>query len=135
MLENLKIVNGELSLEFDPLVNLYTVLVEEDIEKLDFEYVCATEICDIEVIGNIITGEENTVVVNVFSENKTDSYKFIVNKKSSDLVFHEENIENAMSVESNTRDFESYEIEYLIIVVLVLIAIMYKILLSKPKKN
>ena len=38
MLEELKILNGELSIEFDPLNSKYTVFLNENDNQLDIEY-------------------------------------------------------------------------------------------------
>ncbi|MFI3260873.1 MAG: hypothetical protein R3Y13_04085 [bacterium] len=134
MLKKLEIINGEMTLEFDSLVNTYTVNVENDVTKLLINYECENPNCRVEILQNDFLLEgRNEVEINVYGENEFSSYILVVTREKTSSAFHEENIENLVNIEGNTVEFENYAVEYLIVVCVVLIIIFYRILFPKKK--
>lgn len=132
MLESLEILNGEISLEFDPLISAYSVNVESDVSSLDFSYVCSNE-CDVEITGNtFITSESDVVVLSVDNISK---YTFYINKESTKSVMYEENVVEALEVEVVSVSNENYKVEYLIVICIVILLIAFKIIFKKKKHN
>lgn len=85
MLQNLEIINGELSPEFNCYTNTYTVNVTNDVTSLLLNYI-AEEGYAVNVLGNsnFISGE-NIVSIEVIGENR-NNYTLIVNKEEVETV-------------------------------------------------
>lgn len=129
MLENFEIINGEISPSFDPLNNIYTVNVENSVTSIEFTYECDN--CTIEIFNNDILLEgENEVIINVYKDNEMELYTFLVNRDKSEVVFFEENIIETDEI-YNSKLMDSYEVEYLIIVCILLIFIVFKFIFRK----
>ncbi len=135
MIEYLDILNGSLSLEFDPLNNIYTVFINEDVDKLELKYfICDT--CIVKELGNenLISGE-NIVVLEVSDEiGAIEYYTLQVYKEESTLVFSEsvEEITNLPAPVSVA--VPGYVTTGLLVVILFFIYIFYKILFKKKKR-
>lgn len=82
MLQDLKILNGELSLKFDPLNTKYTVSVASDVTELEFEYVISEE-DTLYIIGNDLKDDYNEVIFTVSNEEEEMSYYLYVYKEES----------------------------------------------------
>lgn len=85
MIEELNILNGKLDLEFDKYNNIYTVEVEENINKLEFTYKIS-EGYNISVNNNVLDEDINYVYVNVYNDTDFNTYTFIVNKNISETT-------------------------------------------------
>jgi len=87
MLEDLKILNGELSLKFDSLNTIYTINVAEDIESLELEYRLKDN-TNISIIGNDnFQLGINEVVITVYNDEASVSYYLYVYKENTSTVF------------------------------------------------
>ena len=91
VLLDLKILNGDLSLEFDKYVNNYTVSVASDVDKLEIDY----KIRDTDEI-KIVNNENleyglNYIFIEVTNEEEKNMYT---------LEVYREKVENVMSYEN-----------------------------------
>lgn len=136
MLKDLTLLNAQLSIEFNSLLNIYTVSVDNEITSLDISYECLYEECEVKILNNDILLEgENEVIINVSGEDYFDTYTLIVTRKTSSTVFYEQNIDNLISLENNTTSYPYYKVEYLIFIVLVLIITLFYFIIAKKKKK
>lgn len=134
MLENLEILNGEISPNFDSLNNMYSVNVTNEVSSLEFIYDC--ENCEVEIINNEILLEGlNEVYINVYSENNLEIYTFLVTREVSQSVFMEETLAIEENLDSTSLLIENYQVEQLIILCIILIIIVFKILFHKKRVN
>ncbi len=85
MLKELKILNGELSLEFDSLNTIYTVNLSNDDNMLLLEYKI-DENDNISIKGNNLIEGKNEVVITVYNDKNSTSYYLEVYKDSSTNV-------------------------------------------------
>ena len=136
-LEELKIKDGKLSPNFDPMVNDYSIEVGMDVEKL--EIITTTEDPNAEVVikGNekLVEGE-NTITITVTSSNGESKqvYNILVNK----IAEEEEEVEKDEKVP--TTKVEKKENNTLLIIVLSLlglglIIVVFLIIFKKKKKK
>ncbi len=77
MLEELKILNGELSINFDPLNSKYTVFLNENENKLDIEYKLKSD-TNVTIEGNYNLADGSIVIISVTDGKKTIDYYFNV---------------------------------------------------------
>ena len=84
MLYDLKILNGDMSLDFDPLNNIYTIVLNTEDDYLDFTYEIG-ENDKIDVYGNHLQPGLNEVVLTVYNEQNQTSYYLYVLKKESNF--------------------------------------------------
>ncbi len=124
MLEDLKVLNGTMSLDFDSLNNIYTISVEEDVQELDLDYKVSTGY-NISIIGNNLTNNLNEVVISVYNDEEVNSYYLYVTKE----------VNVAQVVDNNTNLEIKEEINPLVlpsiaslcfIIILLLFVIIYK---------
>lgn len=136
-LEELKIKDGKLSPNFDPMVNDYSIEVGIDVEKL--EIITTTEDPNAEVVikGNekLVEGE-NTITITVTSSDGESKqvYNILVNK----IAEEEEEVEKDEKVP--TTKVEKKENNTLLIIVLSLlglglIIVVFLIIFKKKKKK
>ena len=77
MLEELKILNGELSINFDPLNSKNTVFLNENENKLDIEYKLKSD-TNVTIEGNYNLADGSIVIISVTDGKKTIDYYFNV---------------------------------------------------------
>ena len=73
MLKRLTILNGELSVKFDPLNTRYTVHTDSSVEKLEIEYEIE-ENDQISIFNNQINDDQNEIVITVYNDEESMSY-------------------------------------------------------------
>ena len=88
VLEDLNIVNGELTPEFDIYNNIYSVSISEEIDELVIDYK-VTDGYVVNIIDNhdLVPGE-NEVYIQVIKNEEINTYTLLVNKKSSEEVIN-----------------------------------------------
>lgn len=77
MLEELKVLNGELSIDFDSLNSKYTVFLNENENKLDIEYKLKSN-ANITIEGNYNLEDGSIVIISVTDGKETMDYYFNV---------------------------------------------------------
>lgn len=131
MLNDLEIINGELSPAFDSLNNIYSVTVSEDVDELVMEY-SAPDGYIVNIIDNQDLDEgENEVYLQVIKDEEINTYTLLVYKESSEPVFNYEYVPETIEVESELPEY----VVPLIIGSCLLIILIFAILLFKRKKS
>ena len=98
MLKRLTILNGELSVKFDPLNTRYTVHTDSSVEKLEIEYEIE-ENDQISIFNNQINDDQNEIVITVYNDEESMSYYLEV--YSTKTTLKEDNIKYLESLELN----------------------------------
>ena len=131
MLKDLKILNGELSVKFDPLNTRYTVNMTNSDTKLELEY----EIDEDDVIsifGNSLDGQDDLVVISVYNDDELMSYYLEINFLESKNVNLEQDY--FASLELNSKQEVPKYVAPLIAGVCFLIILFFFAILFKKKK-
>ena len=105
MLKDLEILNGEMSLKFDPLNTIYTITLNDDANNLEFNYdIGAND--TLNVYGNNLEEGLNEVVLTVYNKKEQTSYYLYVLKKEPSLV---NNIEDTkVNLEITPKTINTY---------------------------
>ncbi len=131
MLNDLKIINGVLSPEFDIYNNIYSVNIDENEDKLVIEYDV-----DSDYIVNIIDNESlapgnNEVYLQVIKDNEINTYTLLVYKEETDTVVNYDYLLEPLEVK---EELPSY-VAPLIIGCCFFVILLVFILLFKKKKH
>lgn len=135
-LEELKIKDGKLSPNFDPMVNDYSIEVGIDVEKL--EIITTTEDPNAEVVikGNekLVEGE-NTITITVTSSDGESKqvYNILVNKVAEEE--EEENVEKVPTTKVEKKENNTLLIVILSFLGLGLIIVVFLIIFKKKKNK
>ncbi len=131
MIEDLKIINGNLELEFDKYTYLYTVTVDNNINSLEFTYSLADNTY-IDIRDNYLDKEENLVYIDVYNNEEVSTYTFYVYKENIEEV---SGIDNYLaSLEVKNEDVTSlYKIQILSISMFLIIVIIYAIIFRRKR--
>ena len=131
MLNDLKIINGVLSPGFDIYNNIYSVNIDENVDKLVIEYDV-----DSDYIVNIIDNESlvpgnNEVYLQVIKDNEINTYTLLVYKEETDTVVNYDYLLEPLEVK---EELPSY-VAPLIIGCCFFVILLVFILLFKKKKH
>ena len=131
MLNDLKIINGVLSPKFDIYNNIYSVNIDENVDKLVIEYDV-----DSDYIVNIIDNESlvpgnNEVYLKVIKDNEINTYTLLVYKEETDTVVNYDYLLEPLEVK---EELPSY-VAPLIIGCCFFVILLVFILLFKKKKH
>ena len=133
MLQDLKILNGDLSLKFDPLNTKYTITMTSNDNYLKLEYKIA-ETDTISVIGNNLTKDYNEVIITVYNEEKSMNYYLYVYKEETSEV--NVNINELVNVETPIKEeITEYAIPTISSICFLIILFSFVILFRKKKKT
>lgn len=130
-LEELTILNGELSIPFDALNNEYTITLPKDEYSLEIDYKTKEE-CNVSIIDNYDLQNNSTVTILLNDEkNKTEYHLHILKEEEekTQTTFNEDTIEIPNSF------MYTYKIYIIPSVCFLLIGITYKCLFYKKKKH
>ena len=97
MLKDLKVLNGNLDLEFNEYIYEYTVNVTDDINSLELSYELDKDTY-INIRGNTINEGENIVYLDVYDLNFSRTYTLYVYKENSESVSEIDNFISFISV-------------------------------------
>ncbi len=133
MIYDLKILNGNLELDFNPYTYEYTVTVEEDVKSLDFSYRLQDDTY-IEIKNNELNDLENKVILEVYNVNEDATYTFWVYKEKLNDV---SGIDNYMkSLEVNSKEsIDLYKVEFLAVGVFFLLIITFSLIFHKKSQK
>lgn len=131
MLKDLKILNGELSVKFDPLNTRYTVNMTNSDTKLELEYEI-DEDDEISIFGNSLDGQDDLVVISVYNDDELMSYYLEINFLESKYVNLEQDY--FASLELNSKQEVPKYVAPLIAGVCFLIILFFFAILFKKRK-
>lgn len=131
MLKDLKILNGELSVKFDPLNTRYTVNMTNSDTKLELEYKI-DEDDEISIFGNSLDGQDDLVVISVYNDDELMSYYLEINFLESKNVNLEQDY--FASLELNSKQEVPKYVAPLIAGVCFLIILFFFAILFKKRK-
>ena len=131
MLKDLKILNGELSVKFDPLNTRYTVNMTNSDTKLELEYEI-DEDDEISIFGNSLDGQDDLVVISVYNDDELMSYYLEINPLESKNVNLEQDY--FASLELNSKQEVPKYVAPLIAGVCFLIILFFFAILFKKRK-
>lgn len=121
MLLDLEILNGVMSLKFDKYVNTYTVEVDNNVEKLQFNYKVEDN-SQVDVINNEnINDGLNYVYIIVTNEQEQNTYTLEVYKEVTKEVISTSNFETKLEVEQQVNKNTPYIIGTICFVVILFI--------------
>lgn len=130
MLENLEILNGELSPEFDIYNDIYSVSVDENVDKLVIDYQIS-EGCVLNTIDNAgFTAGENEVYLQVIDGEVINTYTLLVYKESSKPVINYDYLTEPLEIEEKTPE---YAIPLISGVSLLILIVVFYLLFHKKK--
>lgn len=133
MLEDLEIVNGELSLEFDPLNTKYTVMVDSDVDYLEINYKIDDD-SNISIMGNELAKEENEVVITVYNDTESMSYYFTVYKDLAAPASVGLDLKEEIIISEN-KDVPNYVAPLIASACFLFILLFFTLLFKKKKKS
>ena len=132
MLKRLTILNGELSVKFDPLNTRYTVHTDSSVEKLEIEYEIE-ENDQISIFNNQINDDQNEIVITVYNDEESMSYYLEV--YSTQTTLKEDNIKYLESLELNKDETVPAYVAPTIAGECFLIILFFFIILFKKRKK
>lgn len=132
MLKELKILNGELSLEFDSLNTIYTVNLSNDDNMLLLEYKI-DENDNISIKGNNLIEGKNEVVITVYNDKNSTSYYLEVYKDSSTNVVL--NTSKEVGINVAKTEMPDYVVPSIAVVCFLTILFLFVLLFKKVKNN
>lgn len=133
MIEELDVLNGTMSLEFDYLNSKYTVFLNDNEVSINFEYKLEEE-ASIEITGNENLSDGSIVTLTVFKQDKKNDYYFNVYFKKETQVNNEINDLVELDIPQNNPYFE-YMGPGIACACFLLILFLYVMLFSKRKNN
>ena len=131
MLKELKILNGELSLEFDSLNTIYTVNLSNDDNMLLLEYKI-DENDNISIKGNNLIEGKYEVVITVYNDkNSTSYYLQVYNVSSTNVVL---NTSKEVGINVAKTEMPDYVVPSIAVVCFLTILFLFVLLFKKSKK-
>ena len=132
MLKKLEILNGELSVKFDPLNTRYTVNIPMDEEELKINYEIDKEDC-ISIFNNKNIKDNTEVVITVYNDEEITSYYLEVYKDKNEEANAFEDYFKSLEVKTNNYTPE-YIAPLIAGVCFILILFLFTVLFKKRKK-
>lgn len=134
MLQDLKILNGELSMDFDPLNHKYSVFLNDNNDmELELEYRLEEE-AQISVTGNYLDKENSEVVLTVYNEEKMEYYSLYVFKEDTNEVSY--TLDNTTSLDVPLKkEISPYAVPGISATCFLLILFLFTFLFHKKKSK
>ena len=129
-MNDLVILNGNLELKFNKYTYEYTVIVDENINNLDFKFKLDDNY-HTNVRDNNLEYEENIVYVDVFNEDETETYTFYVYKEFSNYSSGIDNYKKSLEVLNKVEEVDVYKLQLLSIGIFLSILIVFSILFRR----
>ncbi len=132
MLEDLEIVNGILSPEFDIYNNIYSVDIASDVTSLVINY-DVPDGYSVNIIDNAdLTAGENEVYIQVIKDEEINTYTLLVYKENLEEVINYEEFLEPVEIEKEIKPYTPYLIAGCC---LLLILITFYVLFLRHKKK
>ena len=128
MLNNLEILNGDISLQFDPLNTIYTITVNNEDDYLKFNYEIGKN-DTLNVYGNNLVNGVNEVVLTVYNKSQQTSYYLYVLKKDTSLVTNLD--DNKTNLEITKESVNTYTAPLIGVSCFLLILLFFTLLFKK----
>ena len=132
MLKKLEVLNGELSVKFDPLNTRYTVKMTSEDSQLKLE-VEANENDEISIFNNEITDVKTEVVITVYNDEEMMNYYLEVYPLQSDEVASNEDYFSSLEIKTDTY-MPKYIAPLIGGICFLIILFLFCILFKKKKK-
>lgn len=133
MIDDLKILNGNLELAFNEYTYEYTVVVDSIVTSLDINYKLKDD-CYINIRNNNLDYGENEVFIDVYNVDKTITYTLYVYREGMQEVNGIDNYMKSLEV-VNTESIELYKVQMLTIGIFLFIIIIFSILFRRKKRS
>ena len=133
MIDELKILNGDLELAFNEFTYLYTVKVSSEVTALEFSYKLEPD-CYINIRNNVLDYGNNTVNVDVYNNAETITYTFLVYRENLDEVNGIDNYKKSLEI-VETDKVDIYKVQFLAVGLFVAIIIVFCLIFKKKKKS
>ena len=128
MLLDLKVLNGNLELKYNQYTYFYTVVVDNDINKLDLEYKLEDN-TKINIIDNNLDNIENLVYIKVSNNQEEVTYTLDVYKESEEvnsIIDYKESLEI-----NNQEEYNLLNVQLLAISIFFIIIVLFSIIFKK----
>ncbi len=132
MLQKLTILNGEISVNFDPLNTRYTVNMTSDDNFLELEYLIDDN-DQISIYNNHINDEVTEVVITVYNDEEQMSYYLEVYPYQSEMVLESNDYFTSLKIKSDTY-MPEYIAPLIAVVCFLVILFLFAFLFKKKKK-
>jgi len=132
MLKDLELLNGDLSLKFDPLNTKYTVFVDKNENKLELKYK-KNDKDNILIQGNELLENYNEVVITVFNDTDSMSYYLYVYKETESVFDMNDDYFNKLETEEN-KEISFYALPIISSICFLIIILIFSVLFHKKKK-
>lgn len=130
MLEDLEILNGIITPEFDIYNNIYSVSIAEDVEELVINYKVSDDyVVNIIDNNNLVPGE-NEVYIQVIKENEINTYTLLVNKEETEQTSNLEYLLEPLEVKEELPTY----VAPLIIGSCIFLMLVFFLIIFKKKK-
>ncbi|MBE6157007.1 MAG: hypothetical protein E7161_04630 [Firmicutes bacterium] len=131
MLNDLKVLNGNLELKYNEYTYEYTVTVEENINNLELEYILEDD-CYIEIRNNELNFGENTVYIDVYNIDEKITYTLYVYKENSNVVNGIDDYKKTLEIVT-TNEVALYKVQLLSIGIFLIIIIVFSLIFRRKK--
>lgn len=133
MLEDLKVLNGNMSLQFDPYNMIYTIFVDAKVTSLEMEYRLKSG-SEITISGNEdFSYGKNEVILTVWDQEKIENYYLYVTRELTESA--SSTIENVSGLETQQREIWEYAIPVISSVCFLIILLTFTFLFKKRKNT
>lgn len=105
MLEDLRILNGTMTPEFDIYNNIYSVDVDEKVTSLVIEYDIEDDYTVNIIDNNNFTSGENTVYIQIIKDKVIETYTLLVYKENAKEVINYELYKEPLEVEEKLPEY------------------------------
>ena len=105
MLEDLRILNGTMTPEFDIYNNIYSVDVDEKVTSLVIEYDIEDDYTVDIIDNNNFTSGENTVYIQIIKDKVIETYTLLVYKENAKEVINYELYKEPLEVEEKLPEY------------------------------
>lgn len=133
LLQDLKVINGELSIPFNPYNMHYTVsLTDSSVTSLEFQYELKED-AQIEILNNNLNNDKTEILVKVFNDDESYTYYITVYKEESQDVSYYDHL--VKRLESSTqKEVPKYAVPLISVSCFLLILLFFTLLFKKKKK-